>query len=581
MKLLVLLLSGLLCIEALANNGNSLNGTWVADIAATERSVLQMAPRRDAKEIARNFLVMSGFYAIVMLIIEDDSVTFATYGDTSTKEKKFKLVSQNKTERKYVASDRDSSKGEFTVTIVSDDHIRVGQQNDPLGPFVLWKRASPKPIRTSEALQAHLSTWQASLEKIKNHLFAQDIQQTEATPPRRWSEDVSLQDGRRIKVEREVSYTYEHSIGDAGSGFGVFKNKLSNHRLKFENPDTGIVVDWQGDSSFIPVLLDLIAEVPYLVLSARPTKETERVYGCTELPFIYLQYDTSTQGKWRLVTENRAPRALKRVNLSFTEENKLKDHLSVEEVQETITQKENSSGRFIQRDIPRDYSEWRYQYKNSYRNERRRDDCRLPPKPPPDIPLPKPFDIELDVVGSRDYILKYPEDFPDQSRSEVIGTITRRQCTPLFKVADPENIMLGELFVKDPTGVKKLPYTGPIPFPSGRMLETRTERHCNSEFVWFVAGHEDRGKTVITKYTVSGDFVYSIRFQNPETAENRMHRSMVLDSLTVENGYFIFYWWQDLPTVKGPPTIYSHRITKLRFKEPDEPNPSINSDAAR
>jgi hypothetical protein len=581
MRFLVLLLCVLLSVEIQANNESSLNGTWVADIEATERSILESAPRKDAIEIARSFIAIGGYLAISMLVIEDDFATFAVYGDTTNKGKQLKLISQNQAERKYIASDNDSSKGELTVTVLNNEYIRVSQRNDPLGLVVLWKRASPQPIRTSEALQAHLSVWQTSMEKIKNHLFAQDIQRTEPTPPKRWSEDVVLQDGRRIKVEREVSYTFNHSIGDAGSGFSVFKNKLSSHRLQFKNPDTGRIINWQGDPLFTPVLLDLIDGVPYLVLSARPTKETERIYGCTELPFIYLQYDIKSQTQWRPVPEDQAPRVLKSANLSLAEENKMKDHLSVEEVQETIAQKEKSSARFIQREIPRDYGEWRYQSKNSYRNERRRDDCRLPPQPPPDIPLPKPIDIELDVVGSRDYIFKYPEDFPIKYGSEVIGTITRKQCAPLFKVADPENIMLGELFVRDPTSVKKLPYTGPTPFPSGRMFEKRTERHCNSEFVWFIAEHEDHGKTVITKYTVSGDYVYSIRFQNPETAENKKHQPMVLDSLTVENGYFIFYWLTSLPTVKAPQAIYSNRLTKLRFREPDKPNQSINTDAAR
>ena len=206
-----------------------------------------MAPRADAKEIARNFLVMGGYLAITMLAIEDDFATYSIYGDTSGKGAKFKLVSQNQTERKYIATDKDSSKGALTVTVLSGENIRVSQQNDPLGPFVLWKRASPQPIQTREALDAHLSIWRTSIEKIKNHLFAQDIEQTEAVPPKRWSEDVVLQDGRRIKVEREISFTFKHSMGDAGSGFSVFKNRLSNYRLQFKHPETGEVIDWQGE----------------------------------------------------------------------------------------------------------------------------------------------------------------------------------------------------------------------------------------------------------------------------------------------------------------------------------------------
>ena len=322
MKFILLLLSVVLAGGISANNGSSLNGTWIVDLAATERSLLAMPPRPDSKEIARNFFVMGGFIAVTMLVIEDDSATYAKYGDTSGEGVKYKLVSQNPTERKYIATAKNLSDRTLTVTVLSDEHIRVSHQDDALGPFVLWKRASPRPIRTPEALDAHLSIWRTSIEKIKNHLFAQDIQQTETIPPKRWSEDLVLHDGRRIKVEREISFTFKHSMGDAGSGFSVSKNRLSNYRLQFKHPETGKVIDWQGEGSVAPVLLDVIDGIPYLVLSAPPTKETERVYGCTELPFIYLQYDTKSRNKWRAVSEDLAPRALKIANLSFAEETK-------------------------------------------------------------------------------------------------------------------------------------------------------------------------------------------------------------------------------------------------------------------
>lgn len=570
MKLLVLLLCMLLSVEAPASNGSNLNGTWVADIEATERSILESAPRKDAKEIARSFIAMGAYLAITMLVVEDDSVMFSMYGDTSNKGKTFKLVSQDQTESKYIAVDRDSSKSELIVTVVSSEYIRVSQRNNPLGPVVLWKRASPQPIRTSEALQAHLSVWQTSLEKIKNHLFAQDIQQTEPTPPKRWSEDVVLQDGRRIKVEREVSYTFKHSIGDAGSGFSVFKNKLSNHHLQFKNPDTGRIINWQGDPLFTPVLLDLIDGVPYLVLSAHPTKETERIYGCTELPFIYLQYDTKFQTKWRTVPEDQAPRALKSANLSLAEENKRKDHLSVEEVQETIVQKEKSSARFIQRDIPRDYGEWRYQYKNSYRNERRRDDCRPPRTPLPQMVLPVPIEgspVTLETIDYTPVRIAIGDDWS----SFVFDKKREGACKSLFRPTDPNDHMQGQQFVKDRSGNKPAPYSRTVQFNMGvRAL-------CDDEDVLFVTHQEEPGKIVISKFTVTGDLVFRTSFRNPERVDGFTGYIRV-PSLRSEGGY-LYFDWLDFRDINREWHI--KRWLKMRMKEPDRPNPSINSDAAR
>jgi len=570
MKLILLVLSAVLAVEVSADNGSSLNGTWVVDVAATERSVLEMAPRADAKEIARNFLVMGGYLAITMLVIEDDFATYAMYGDTSGKGAKFKLVSQNQTERKYIATDKDSSRGTLTVTVLSGENIRVSQQNDPLGTFVLWKRTSPPPIRTSEALDAHLSIWQASLEKIKNHLFVQDIQQTEAVPPKRWSEDVVLQDGRRIKVEREVSYTFKHSIGDAGSGFSVFKNILSNHRLQFKHPDTGKFIVWQGDPSFTPVLLDVIDGASYLVLSARPTKETERVYGCTELPFIYLQYDTKSQGKWRTVPEDRAPRTLKRANLSFAEKTKLKDHLSVDEVQETIAQNEKSSDRFFQREIPKDYSEWRYLYKNSYRNERRRDDCRPPRAPLPQMALPAPIEGSPEILEAIDYT---PNRIAigDAWSDLVFDRKREGECKKLFRPTDPDDYMQGQRFVNDSSGRKPAPYSRTTQFNMGvRLL-------CDDDDVWFVTHQEEPGKIVISKFTITGDLVFRTSFRNPDRVEGFIGYIRV-PSLRSEGGY-LYFDWLDFRDINREWHI--KRWLKMRMREPDMPNPSINSDAAR
>ncbi len=557
MRLLALLLCVLLSVEIQASNESSVNGTWVADIEATERSILESAPRKDAIEIARSFIAIGGYLAFSMLVIEDDFATYAVYGDTIKEGKQFKLISENQAERKYIQSDKNSSKVELTVTVLNNEYIRVSQRNDPLGLVMLWKRASPQPIRTSESLQAHLSVWQTSMEKIKNHLFAQDIQQTEPTPPKRWSEDVVLQDGRRIRVDREVSYTFKHSIGDAGSGFSVFKNKLSNHRLQFKNPDTGRIIAWKVDSLFTPVLLDLIDGTPYLVLSARPTKETERIYGCTELPFIYLQYDTKLQTKWRSVPEDHAPSALKSANLSFAEEKKMKDHLSVEEVKETIAEKEKSSARFIQREIPRDYGEWRYQYKNSYRNERRRDDCRPLRTPLPPMAFPAPTEGSPEVLETTDYI---PDRIAigDDWSSFVFDGKREGACKSLFRPTDPDDHMQGQRFVKDRSGNKPAPYSRNVQFNMGvRVL-------CDDDYVWFVTHQEEPGKIVISKFTATGDLVFRTSFRNPDRVEG-FTGHIRIPSLRSERGY-LYFDWLDFRNIKDEWHI--KRWLKMRMSRP-------------
>jgi hypothetical protein len=347
--------------------------------------------------------------------------------------------------------------------------------------------------------------------------------------------------------------------------FYLQKSNFDQQRIEFRHPDTQEHIVWQGERYFLPVLIDIVERTPYVVVYGRPDKKTEEIYGCPELPYIYLQY---TDNSWRPVPVERAPRELLNANLSVYDiRSNDGRHLSREDVGRDVKFFERQSDGQVQTKIPRTYDEWHTKYKNSARNERRFGDCRLPPQPLPDIPLPKPTDADLEMVESYDYVVATSDEYY-KSLSEKTGHITRDKCSMLFKAADRENVMLGELFVNDPTGLKKLPYTGPIPFPSGRMLEKRAERYCNDKFVWFVAEHEEVGKTVITKYNLSGDFLYNVRINNPNTADNNLARQMVLDSMTTNDGYVQFFWQQSLPTVQGPPTKYWHRMTKFRFKEP-------------
>jgi len=362
-------------------------------------------------------------------------------------------------------------------------------------------------------------------------------------------EDVPLHDGRHIEVERTVQSKTEFRIFNPVIGIAPrFESTGPNtFHLKFKNPDTQETITWQGELYYIPVLLDIVDGVPYLVVLGRVNKETEAIYGCSELPYSYLKYESGFFGKWVPVPVEKAPDVLRVANLPKPSGN---------------------DGGFFQKEIPRTYEEWHYEFKNNHRNERKQGDCRPPLQPLPDVPLPKPVDVELETVESTVYIVKSADE-GRKYRWERKGTLIRANCFTLFRPPKPENLMLGERFVKDPTGSKRLPYSGPPPLPLG-MLETRTERYCDDKFVWFVAGHEELGKTIITKYTISGDFIYNTRISNPKNTDGRRFPGkMVLDSLTTENNYFYFYWDQDIKSPDDRSLEYPNRMLKLRFREPN------------
>jgi len=199
-----------------------------------------------------------------------------------------------------------------------------------------------------------------------------------------WKEDALLHDGRIIKVNREVDYTFQLFYGDGGSPgmFGWWPDKFW---LGFKHPDTQKTIKWQGEQYFSPVLLDIVDGVPYLVVHGRPDKNTEKIYGCPELPYIFLKYEEGFVGKWIPIPIEKAPSDLQDANLSPSYDSPYGD-LSRDQVIMNIRKVEISSGGNYQAKIPRSYDDWYSIYKGSYRDERIMNDCR----PPPTHPLPSP-----------------------------------------------------------------------------------------------------------------------------------------------------------------------------------------------
>ena len=395
-----------------------------------------------------------------------------------------------------------------------------------------------------------------------------------------WSEDVALHDGRFVKVEREEYWTTKLHFTDSFFGLPTvpyFRSQgADRYWLKFEHPDTRETIRWKGERHYEPVLLDIVDGVPYLVAFGGPNKSTEKIYGCPELPYVFLKYEKGIWGQWTPIPVEAAPQVLRNSNLSLPPSGNRQPHAhwSSAFVQETLLYHERQSHSHFQRSIPRNYDEWNSGFKNGHRNERKVWDCRPPLQPLPDVPLPKPVDVELEVVETQDYVVTSADQYY-KSLAAKKGAITRDNCAKLFRPPNPEALMQGERFINDPTGNIRLPYSRPAPSPSGRAFEARVQRYCDDKFVWFVDGYEEPGKTIITKYAASGNLLYNIRMDDPKIAGSRSqitgikpHINMVLDSLSTENGNLYFYWVHELPLSPDSPNRYPNRMTKYRFLEP-------------
>lgn len=393
-----------------------------------------------------------------------------------------------------------------------------------------------------------------------------------STRTENWSEDVVLHDGRLIKVEREVDYTFQFVSGDEAS-MTFFASWPDRFSLKFKHPDTQKIIKWQGEQYFNPVLLDLVDGIPYLVVMGRPSKDIENIYGCPELPFIYLRYESGLFGKWLPTPVEVAPETLRKANLSpqypdfrklpVDQENMFakkrgrpRRDMSTEDVQKLIEKVAKSPQQRFKREIPRNYEEWRYSYKDNYRNERINGDCRPPRQPLPAVILPMAMEVSPELLGATEYT---PERIVSNDEWGRLAFDREREesCRKLFRLADPDDSMMGERFVKDNTGEKKVPYS-----KNGKR-EMGVRQICD-EHIWFVAHQEERGKMVITKFTIAGDLVYRISFRWPEPIQGFIGY-ISIPSLRSEAGY-LYFDWQDFRNTANEWHI--KRIFKMRLREP-------------
>lgn len=354
-------------------------------------------------------------------------------------------------------------------------------------------------------------------------------------------EDVALHDARHIKVERSVYRPTEFKILDPFFGLPIApRTEMGGpvYSLKFTHPDTQERISWKSKQYYTPVLLDIVNGIPYLVVNGFTSKETEAIYGCPELPYFYLKYESGFFGKWVPVPMEKAPDVLRISNLS---------------------QGRRNDAGFFQKDIPRTYEDWHYQYKNEHLNERKVWDCRPPRTPLPQAVLPTAIEGTPEILETINYT---PDRIAigDEWTEFVFDLKREGECKKLFRPTDPNDYLQGQRFIKDSTGKKPVPYSRTAQFNMGvRVL-------CDDD-VWFVTHQEVPGRIVISKFTVTGDLVFRTSFRNPDRVEGFVGYIRI-PSLRLEGGY-LYFDWLDFRDINREWHI--KRWLKMRMKEPARP----------
>jgi hypothetical protein len=128
-----------------------------------------------------------------------------------------------------------------------------------------------------------------------------------------WKEEVLLQDGQKIIVERSVERGGRHEIGQ--------KPPYKEQSLAFTIPISNETITWEdhysedvGSANFLPMLLDISKGTPYLVVNPMGCLSYNK-WGRPNPPYVIFKYDGKT---WQRIPLQELPTEIKTPNLIFS-----------------------------------------------------------------------------------------------------------------------------------------------------------------------------------------------------------------------------------------------------------------------
>ncbi len=540
-----LLLFGLVAVhlqpsDALADTPEKISGTWVLDAEATEESALAAPPYKAAEW----FGLAAGYMVGIIYQFEKNGATIHTYGNDNRRE--YQFLSRQDTEIKYIPKNTQGAATDtLTVSIVSDKNIKIFHTGSPEMGYLLWKRVNLDPRRTTpNDVKAGLDAWMTSLQKIMKAFDTHPARTEE------WDDEALLHDGRTVEVHRKVAF---------------YPKWPDEYSLKVKHPDTGESIEWRGERHVNPIMLDFVDGIPYLVVKSARVFSNVKLYGCPELPFVFLKYEKNTS-QWIPLARNLAPKVLRTANLSarydgtYMRDGKRqnKDFIA----RDYRGNKGATNGSFTA-DIPENYDAWDYFLKGrSYKNVRFENDCRPPlPKPVdsinPKSPVPISQNVALEILETKEYdpvwVIEEDPNAATSNWSKLAWDAERdNACKALFRPAEPNSPQMdGWLsFIKDVTGKKVTAYTG--------------NRLCDANAFWAMDYVAERGRMVIIKASPAGDVIYRISFDRPAEIYGYMGHLMP-PTFKTEKGYLYFEWWN---TNQSGRNRHIKRAMKVRLREP-------------
>lgn len=523
-------------------NTDSLRGTWVVDIEATEAFLLKNPPpqSRDSDWFGMTFgIVLQTIYEF-----GNNSLSVSLY--TIPEKRTIPLASSGNNELVYSLENREDKNKTvtFVVTPVDSEHIRVVVNPDVFSPYVVWKRASLDPNRRVEDGRKMLEKYKEVAPRF------QEIFNKGAHKEATWVDEALLHDGRTVEVQRKVAF---------------YRNSPDEYSLQVKHLDTGRSIAWSGERYLHPVLLDFVNGTAYIaVFSAREIYLKPELFGCPELPYLFYKYDESSS-RWRLVPAASVPEVLNRANLSMRYDGTyMKDgaRQSKSNIANRNPLYSSATGGLFDVTIPRRLDEWHYPRKARFVNERYPGDCRPPlPKPVDSInpkdPKPESRRVSLEILKSTDFnpdwVLSTDSGTgPSEWAKYVFDSDRSKACSAFFKPANRDDPQFDgwKAFVNDKTEKK-------VTAAQGNMI-------CDENVIWLIDYVGGGDQMLIIKATPTGDVVYRASFPFPESLKGYIG-AIAAPTLRASNGYVHFEWWY---SNSNPRQRLVKRVLKARFREP-------------
>lgn len=378
-----------------------------------------------------------------------------------------------------------------------------------------------------------------------------------APPTERWVDMAKSHTGQDITVHRVVEFHF--GGGELSNALTRWPNTFS---FEFTNPSDGKNISWKGEENVRPVLLDVVNGSAWLVINSSFVHSDVKKYGCPEIDYVFLTFDLK-KGHWIAVEPSNAPPELREANLSYGYEPYLMPNsrvLDADNIASQLHSAEVSTAGHLNRLIPRNLEQWKYEYKRSNATTRVRNDCRPPLEQPVNyIAAAGPSkNVELEVLASE---IIDPEllirDTPNSSESPWGAYSWDKEralaCRDRIKQADDQDQRLTtwQRFVRDTSGKKVFPNS--------------YNWFCDSDAVWiFGNGMTEPGRVVITKTTNTGDILYKASFARPAASIGK-EVAMRISTMRVKDGFVYFEW---VSFDSGGYDWHVKHSSKFRFQEP-------------